>query len=681
MGIVLYRQFPFSFDRLTILVLLIGAISFTGLLLYLSLKDYKTYTLPATIVTLLFFVVFGFFRSTTYNALSLSSHYSYIDQPTSFIGTIADLPTLGKSVKCKIEISACGPERDSLRHASGMILTYLELDSLSSSLKPGDLIAFDVKIRTIKENANPRVFDYRQYLINRNIHYQGFVKKGEWEQIGIDGLAWYWQMASKLRANSMSVINRHITSLDNKAVLSAMLLGIRSLISDELYDAYTDTGAVHVLAVSGLHVGIFSLILHWLFGFIPSDRKWISVAKLIVTLLVIWLFVLVTGAAPAVTRAALMCSFLIVGHAIDKQASTYNILCLTAFVMLLWNPYMLFQASFQFSFLALLSILFFMPILVGYISSGVWIVQKVLSLLFVSAAAQVLVMPLTIFFFHKLATYFWLSGLFVVFAAFLILVFGLALLFVDFLSHYIPLIDTLNTNVIAPILEGIIGTNNTLVSMVQSLPYSAIEGLWLSKLEVAILYAGIVTCMVALSRRSSWLFLIGMLWFVGFTVNRIGVNKERSKTQMLYLYDVYGRSKVDIIDGYQVYSYPETTAIEAKDAFITGNNRAYHAATLTSGLPDEVDVKGAFLSLGDQLLLFAGHDSIYQYRSTVPVDYVVIQDNYIGDLYKMREYFDIRQVIVDGSNRYDTKRAIRKQCYKLRLQYHDTQYGAIEIAY
>jgi len=682
MGIVLYRQFPFSFDRFTVFVLLTLSGFFTGLLLYLSLKDYKSYTVPATIVTLLFFVAFGYFRATAYNALSLSSHYSYVDEPTTFVGTLLDLPTQGKSIKCNVEITACGPNLDSMRHASGILLTYVESDSDSQLLKPGDQIAFSVKIRTLRENANPRVFDYGQYLINRNIHYQGFVKKGEWQQIGSRGLTWFWQLSAELRSSSLSVINRHISTLDNKAVLSAMLLGIRSMISDELYDAYTDTGAVHVLAVSGLHVGIFSLILHWLFGFIPSDRRIIKYAKLIVTLLVIWTFVGVTGAAPAVTRAALMCSFLFVGHAIDKQANSYNMLCLSALVMLLWNPYMLYQASFQFSFLALLSILFFMPILIGYYSSGSWLLQKVVSLFYVSFAAQVLVMPLTIFFFHKVATYFWLSGLFVVPAAFFILALGLALLFADFLSHSFPIFDILNTDVIAPLLEWIIWTNNWLVSIVQSLPNSAIDGLWLSKIEVAILYTGIITCMVALSKRKSWLFLFGLMWFVGFTVNRIRVNKKRSKSRIVYIYDVYGKSLVDIIEGNKVYTYPETDGSEKlKDAFITSNNRAYHAASLHSGLPEQVDTKGAFLSLKDKLLLFAGHDSIYQYQSTIPVDYVIIKDNYIGDLYKMREYFDIRNVIVDGSNRYDTKQAIRKQCYHLRLQYQDTQYGAIEINY
>ncbi len=682
MGIVFYRQFPFSFDTLTLFVILILGASFAALILYLSIRDYKTYTLPATVVTLLFFVLFGYIRSVTYNELADPSHYSYLDEPTLFVGTILDLPTQGKSVKCSVSINACGPHVDSLRSATGTLLTYLESDSLSLLLKPGDQLAFDVGIRTLRNNANPRVFDYKQYLINRNIHYQGFVKQGGWIQTGSDGLPWYWQRAAQLRTHSMSVINRHIQSLDSKAVLSAMLLGIRSLISDELYDAYTDTGAVHVLAVSGLHVGIFSMILHWLFGFIRSDRRRVKYAKLLVTLLVIWIFVLVTGAAPAVTRAALMCSFLFIGHAMDKQANTYNILCLSALVMLLYNPYMLFQASFQFSFLALLSILFFMPILIGYYSSGYWLVQKVVSLFYVSFAAQVLVMPLTIFFFHKLALYFWLSGIFVVFAAFLILVLGLAMLFVDFLSMAVPIFDTVNTGLIGPLLEWIITINNRGVSWVQWLPSSAIDGLWLSKGEVGVLYAGIVTCMVALTRRKAWLFLIGLLWFVGFTANRLVINKSRSEAQIAYIYDVYGKSRIDIFDGYRVYTRPPTDqSQQSSDAFITTNNRAYHAAKLTDGLPDGAGEQGTFLSLGSQLILFAGHDSIYQYRSTIPVDYVVIQDNYIGDLYKMREYFDIRSVVVDGSNRYEAKQAIRKQCYHLRLPYHDTQYGAFTIQY
>lgn len=683
LGIVLSRQFPFFFDSIAAHLGVAMIVGFAAFVLYLSVKDYKTYTLPATLMVVIVFTLFGYYRTANYHALSKSDHYSHVDQASIYIGTITDLPTLGKSVKCLIEITSVGSNPDSMYHASGELLTYFVKDSLSISLAPGDVVVFDVKQRSVQANANPLVFDYKQYLDNRNIHFQGYVDAESWVRVSREALPWYFQKAASLRKYSLGVIDRHIDEIDSKAVLSAMLLGVRSLISDELYDAYTDTGAVHVLAVSGLHVGIFTLILYWFFGLFPIAHPAYKWAKLILILFVVWGFVLVTGAAPAVTRAAMMSSLVIVAHTVNKQVNTYNVLAITALVMLLWNPLMLYQASFQFSFLALLSILFFMPILIGYFTPSHSLLQKVMGLLYVSIAAQVLVLPLTIFFFHKLATYFWLSGLFVVLAAFIILCLGLLLLIFDMLGQHISLFDWINEHALGPVLDKIIWLNNWLISLIQQLPKSAVDGIWLSKIEVVVLYLGIGICMVAFTKRSGWTLIAGMLVFLGFTIQRIGWNHRIDDNQSIFIYDVYGRSLVDIFHQDEVYSIPESSDPElvSKNTFIRGNNRYAHGVDPVDGLPEFCHQVGPILSVGEQVILFAGHDSIYQQKTKIPVDFAIVQNNYVVDIGKLKEHFDIRHIIVDGTNRYQTKRETRQQCYQYKMPYRDTQYGAIEITY
>lgn len=683
MGIVLNRQFPFFFDDYVSNLAILLLFCLFALILYLSLQDYKAYRTIATIAGLIAFVLFGYYRTANYHALSKPTHYAYVDQASIYVGKIQELPIQGKHVKCILEITSAGTHVDSMISSSGTLLAYFESDSTARTLAPGDILVCEVSIRDVKTNANPLVFDYKQYLDNRNIHYQGFVKTNKWERVASGTLPWYWQQASRLRLYSLGVINKHIDEVDNKAVLSAMLLGIRSLITDELYDAYTDTGAVHVLAVSGLHVGIFTFILYWFFGLFMISNPLFKWVKLAFILIVIWSFVLVTGAAPAVTRAALMSSLVLIAHAANRRVSTYNVLAITAMVMLIYNPLMLYQASFQFSFLALFSILFFMPILIGYGIPSHWLAQKIVSLLYVSIAAQMLVLPLTIFFFHKFATYFWLSGIFVIPAAFLILCFGLLLLVFDGIGQILQVFDLINEQVISRVLEGIISITNYLIARIQMLPMSAIDGLWLNKVEVGILYLAIIALMVACVRRDGWIAIGSMCIFLAYGIQRMHWNHEVGDNQSIVIYDVYGRSLLDIFHQENVYSLPEEShhAIASKNAFIRGNNRYAKGVNPQSGLPVFCSQKGAFLSVGEKLILFAGHDSIYQYKSIVPVDYAIVQDNYIIDMVRMRAQFDIRNIIVDGTNRYQSKKEIRQACYKYKMPYQDTQYGAIEIPY
>ena len=683
MGIVLSRRFPFFFDSTASHLGFILLTGFACFLLYLSLRDYKSYASLATIAAFIVFGVFGYYRTANYHALSHTDHYSYIDQAEMLIGKVMDLPTQGKHVKCQLEISSAGRSVDTMFSTCGAILVYFELDSTAITLAPGDIVLCEVNPRSVRKNANPHVFDYKQYLDNRNIHYQGFIKVDKWRLLARGALPWYWQKATTLRQYSLGVIDKHIDEIDHKAVLSAMLLGVRSLISDELYDAYTDTGAVHVLAVSGLHVGIFTGVLYWFLGLFRINYPWYKWAKLLLILLVVWSFVLVTGAAPAVTRAATMCSLVVVAHTLNKQANTYNVLAITALIMLLYNPLMLFQASFQFSFLALWSILFFMPILIGhYTPEHKWF-QKLLAFIYVSVAAQVLVLPLTIYYFHKMASYFWLSGIFVIPAASFILCLGLLLLLFDGLGQYMGIFNLLNEYVISTALECIIWLNNFLISCIQQFPLSAIDGLWLSTTELIILYAGIVLSMIAFAKHKGWILICGMLVFLGYTVQRAVWNHNIGDNQSVCIYDVYGRSLIDIIYQDQVYSVSndEDAELASKNTFIRGNNRYYHGAREVEGLPAFSGQKGAFLSVGNTVFLFAGHDSIYQYKSTIPVDYAIIQNNYVADIDKMRHQFDIRNIIVDGTNSYHAKKAVRNDCYTYKLPYLDTQYGAIEIEY
>ena len=666
------------FSQIGLAVVFITALVSLGL----SLSKYRLSIKRASGFALVAIVIVGFYRTVSYNELGRDNHFSYFKSTQWHSGTIQDLPVTGKSIKFELSINHSGNHLDSLSPSSGNLLTYLPIDRESEQLKQGDIILIKANIRAIRDNANPRVFDYKAYLANRNIHYQAFVKAEDWLLIGEGGLPYFYQLASRARDFSLRTITTYIQSTDNQAVASAMILGIRSLISDELYDAYTDTGAVHVLAVSGLHVSIISSMILFFLTRSKRNTPMMKGIQLIIVLSLIWGFVLLTGAAPAVKRAAWMFTLFFIGKIFNKDTNIYNVLSLSALLMLVYSPYMLFQASFQFSFLALWSIVFFVPVLSRYISSPNKILNYGIGLIIVATAAQVLVAPLTIYFFHKFAKYFWLSGLFVVVLAYGVLGLGISLIGFEAVG-----LSILNSNIVAPILNTLLCLFNWIITTIQQIPNSSADGLWLDDWVLVLLYVAIGCFMIFVSRqRKSYLFVC-LSCFTLFLGSQLIRKSTMHNSNSLYVYDVYGSSLIDIMHGKSNTTLKSKNLTSESEYFIATNNRAYHGIVaqqyVDSGQVEggQVTTKENFFAFDGYLFMYAGHDSIYQYKSTVPVDVAIIQDDYIPDIHKLREYYDIRSIIVDGTNSYDIKTLVRKECYKYKIPFHDTQYGAYTMTF
>lgn len=271
------------------------------------------------------------------------------------------------------------------------------------------------------------------------------------------------------------------------AVVAAMTLGDKSQLTNELRKTYAITGASHILALSGLHLGI----IYTLLSLLLSRRRWWIVSQVVI-IVCIWLYVFLVGMTVSVVRSAVMITvyaLLSLGH---RDKMSVNTLAFAAIVMLLFNPLSLFDVGFQLSFLAVLAILLFYPLF-----EGVWpqpflmdhrVFKWLWTMLSVSCAAQIGVAPLIVYYFGRFSCFFLLTNLLVVPAATLILYLSLVVLLIPSLAY---------------LLIYMVDTQNHLLTWVATLPGVSIEGLHPTLLQVSMVYVIIMAVYLLLRRAAS----------------------------------------------------------------------------------------------------------------------------------------------------------------------------------
>ncbi|MEA3318280.1 MAG: ComEC/Rec2 family competence protein, partial [Bacteroidota bacterium] len=285
-------------------------------------------------------------------------------------------------------------------------LLYFKKDSNSKKLKIGDKLVLKSYINEIKHNGNPNAFNYKKYLSYKGIKYQAYIKSGNWEIIDSNIGNPILLYANKIRRNLLSVYKEYDISGDELAVLSALTLGYKSDLSNEIKQSYAASGAMHILAVSGLHVGIIFIILNNLLFFL--ERNYFGkIIKVLIIIGFLAFYTLLTGMSSSVLRASIMFACFSFGNLFNRQTNIYNTLAVSAFIILAFNPYAIMDVGFQLSYIAVISIVFFQAKIYGLINISNYIGNKIWELLSVSIAAQIGTFPIAIYYFHQFPNYFW----------------------------------------------------------------------------------------------------------------------------------------------------------------------------------------------------------------------------------------------------------------------------------
>ena len=394
--------------------------------------------------------------------------------------------------------------RDSTRwfQAGGKVLIY---HKNKVSLLPGQVLLVEKHPEAIPAPVFPDEFDYKGFLARGGIHFRQFIgqKFTLLDSSEVSSMR-YW--LEDFRKMLVGIIDEKVPDPDSQQIASALLLGQKEDLDKEIRDAYSETGTMHILAVSGLHVGIIYAILLFPLKAIKLSKKFRKV-YLILVILLIWAYALLTGFSPSVIRAATMFSLFTAGQLRERKPHSFNVLAFSAMIMIAFDPGVIDEVGFQLSYLAVAGILLLQPLILRWWLPPNQILEYIWQLTAVSLAAQLATFPLSIFYFHIFPTYFLIANLIIIPLSFLVMQVGIPLLVLS----WVPFVG----EALGWILSGMIWLQNWITLTIQGFPGGNLERLTISVF-------GMVFIWVMLTLWANWewgdrrkmVFLIAILFVI-----------------------------------------------------------------------------------------------------------------------------------------------------------------------
>jgi competence protein ComEC len=502
-GIFLASYFALSLKALTLAITLATTFVLLILLVPALLNSLKLQYLYGICVFFLFLYI-GSYR---YVEVKENNKISNPDSAQAYILKINELPIAKmNSYSCRVKV--LHSFQDSVwKYEKANAIVYFQKDSLVLDLKIGNHVLVNQPLKSVVNAGNPYEFDYSGYLKNQHILYTAYVPANSWESISINDRIRIKELGIKWREKLLQIYREAGIKNDAYDILAALTLGYKTNIDPDLRQAWADAGTVHVLAVSGLHVGIVYLIMGFLLSFL-NKKQWGQIIKSTLLLISLWFYALLTGLSPSVIRAACMFSFFIFGEMFGRRGNAYNTLAISAFFMLLYDPFLLFNLGFQFSYLAVLGIVFFQPKLDKLIFVPNKLLNKFWQLTTVSIAAQLVTFPMAIFYFNQFPTYFLLSGYVVISLAGILIYLSVLLLIVhpfEWIAQWI-----------ARLLQQMVDFMNWTIIWIKDLPGAVIENLVLNSYQLVLIYLilfSMIFMLVLKKKRAVFVLIILLvLW-------------------------------------------------------------------------------------------------------------------------------------------------------------------------
>jgi len=394
-------------------------------------------------------------------------------------------------------------------------------------------------LQEIKNSGNPGGFDYKRYSLFQGITHQVFLKENEFKILPNTNKNFFQQFLNKSRVKVLSILRKNIIGEKELGLAEALLIGYKDDLDKTLVQSYSNTGVVHVIAISGLHLGL----IYWLLTLIlkPLQRKRVKWLRPALILAGLWLFSLLAGAQPSIIRSAVMFTCIVLADSLTRKSSIFNTLAFSAFLLLCYNPYWLCDVGFQLSYAAVLSIVIFMQPIYNLL----YIKNKLLDLIWklnaVTIAAQILTVPVSIYHFHQFPNYFLLTNFLAVPLSSLIVLGEILLCAVSF----IPVIAIF----IGKIIFWLIWIMNSYIERIEIVPFSLWDGLQISIPQTILLYGVAIGLGFWLMEKSKTGLKYALAALFGFVVLRTISFVQANNREQLIVYNVPQKRAIDLIDG------------------------------------------------------------------------------------------------------------------------------------
>ena len=663
-----FAHFPYRFCR----IWFFGALAFWLCSCVFTLfKTYKWQWVKNLVLTTGYF--FAGLSSVNFR---FSSHLSskeaqLVTENTDWMVRVIDFPvTRAKTVKLVAEIVRTAEGKP----VNDCVMLYVQRSPDSENIDYGDMLLLHTKLEEFEPPKNPDAFDNQKYMQRKGIYHTGYVRDGFWRRVGCRPPNSLKALAHRMQGRLSDLFVASGMSGREYDIVRAILLGDDDTMEPELKAAYAAAGVSHILCVSGMHVGVIFLILNFLLH--PFDLfKSTRIIKALLLLLVIWLYAHITGLSPSVMRSATMFMFVTLGQLMQRNTNVFHSILASLWVLLTFNPLLLFEVGFQLSYLAVASIVLIQPMLASLYHCKTKIGDYFWGLVTVSVAAQIGTFPISVHCFGQFPNYFLLSNISVITLSFVVMMTGVMLLgvsFVPLVNHWVSFLLTWEIRIM-----------NNIISFVEEIPGAVTRNIDLSGWQVLMLYSIIILVYVAFryhNRKVGWATYVIFALFSGtFLVRKM----ELLRQEDVVVYSVRNTCAIAFCQQQRSVFFSDSITGDTCEAYryaVTNHARRQHAACVFVPV-DTAVYEGDFLCKRGPLIRF-NHQTYYLLKrkervlpesGQMLVDVLILQHNPTQMPDEVAKTLHFKEVVADGTNTKFYVQRWEEWCRENEIPFHSGQ--------
>lgn len=663
-GILLqwYLQVP-------VLIILIGLSCFiTAFLLFALLPQavqFKLFPLRGVTIHLLWLAA-GALLSWQKDIRHQQDWYGNFYTDSSYIVATINEPVVEKTKSYKADAMVeAVVTNDTAIACKGKLLLYFSKDSSVNQLHYGDRIIINKKLQPIKNSGNPGAFNYQRYAAFQQIFHNAFLKEKDWITLGDKNINPFRQFLFTARQNILNTLQKNITTgKDELGIAEALLIGYTNDLDKDLVQAYSNTGVVHIIAISGMHLGLIYIMLVWILARIPFIKQ-SKIIQVILILTSLWLFSLLTGGSASILRSAVMFTFITIGKNFFKQNTIFNSLAVSAFFMLVYNPYYLWDVGFQLSYLAVTGIVIFQKPIYNLIYIKNKKLDYIWNMIAVTTAAQILTFPVCIYYFHQFPLLFLITNLIAVPLSTVILfaeIFLVAFSWMPFIAEYA-----------GKITAWLVWLMNKIITGINELPFAVWDKIPANVFSTWLLYAAVMLIAAWLLHKNRKLFRYALISLAAFAGIHAIISWNIKRQQKVVVYNVPQHRAIDLISGNNYRFIGDSALLEdglLQNFHLKPGRIAMQLNNRTDSLPG-IFQNGKFLQFENKKILLIDEPVAFEVPSQkINVDIIVISKSpqlYMPDIAAV---FNCQQMVFDASNSLWKIEKWKEDCDKLNLRHH-----------
>ena len=537
----------------------------------------------------------------------------------------------------------------------GKTLLNVQKNISNNKLKIDDVFITYDDFKTLIHPLNPNQFNYKNYLEKQNIYHQIFTENNALFRVKSHHKS-IFGYADLIREHINIKLNSHHFKTNELAIINALLLGQRQDINEEIFNNYTNAGAIHILAVSGLHVGVLLFLLNFLFKPILYFKNG-QTYRLLIVLILLWCFAIIAGLSASVTRAVTMFSIIGIAMYLKRATNIFNTLAISAFVLLLFKPMFLFDVGFQLSYLAVFSIVIVQPLLYDLWQPKWYIINFFWKIFTVTIAAQFGIIPISLYYFHQFPSLFIISNLAII--PFLGVILGLGIIVIILaIANRLP-------EFLADFYGFIISTMNFIVEWVSKQEQFLIKDIPFN-IEFVIASYILVTSLIILyvKKNIKAMFLL-IIAIIGLQVT-LFYNKYKFQENSLV---IFHKSRQHLIANHlnnTLYIHHDFDSLNLKNDKIIKNYKVGNFIKNTIEKPIE-----SVYQLNNKTLLVIDSSNVYNVKSFKP-NFILLTYSPKVNLNRIIDSLNPELILVDGSNYKSYINRWETTCLKRKVPIHIT---------